>query len=125
MDATGGVGADHVVEAVGRSATLAQSIDLVRPDGTMLWFGLPDSEKPVPISFRNFFRKRLSAWSTYGAQDEPGLASFAAAADMIATGGIDMEPIVSHVLPVDDIQAAFEMAIEPDADDAVKVSVSF
>jgi L-iditol 2-dehydrogenase len=125
LDATGGVGADHVIEAVGRKETLLQTVDLARPDGTMLWFGLPDNEGPVPVNFHDFFRKRLTAWSTYGAQDEPALASFRTAADIIARGEIDVSGIVSHVLPIEDIGPGFELANDPDADNAVKVSLSF
>lgn len=125
LDATGGAGAGHVIEAVGRSETLLQSVDLVRVDGTMLWFGLPDSADPVPINFRDFFRKRLTAWTVYGAQNEPGLASFQAAADLITRGEIDVSGIVSHVKPIEDIGPAFDLANEPDADDAIKVSLSF
>ncbi len=125
MDHTGGRGADHVIEAVGRRETLLQSTDLARPDGTMLWFGLPDSEAPVQLDFNQFFRKRLTAWSTYGAQDEPELASFAAAAEIILRGEIDVSDVVSHILPIEDIGAAFDLANDPAADDAVKVSLSF
>ncbi|MEM9132764.1 MAG: zinc-binding dehydrogenase [Actinomycetota bacterium] len=125
LDHTGGRGADHVVEAVGRRETLLQSVELARPDGTMLWFGLPDSEEPVPIDFRGFFRKRLSAWSAYGAQEEPGLASFQAATDLIVRGEIDVSQVVSHILPVEDIDEAFALANDPGVDDAVKVSLSF
>lgn len=125
MEATGGRGADHVIEAVGRKETLAQSIDLVRQDGTLLWFGLPDSEDPVPVNFRNFFRKRLSAWSVYGAQSEPGRESFRTAADMIIRREIDVADVVSHILPIEQINEAFQLANDPAADEAIKVSLSF
>ncbi|MCP3989132.1 MAG: zinc-binding dehydrogenase [Actinomycetia bacterium] len=125
MDETGGMGADHVVEAVGRRQTLLQSVDLARPDGTMLWFGLPDAQDPVPVNFHDFFRKRLTAWSTYGAQDEPDLASFQVAANIIAGGELDVSGIVSHVLPIEDIGPAFDLANDPATDDAIKVSLSF
>jgi L-iditol 2-dehydrogenase len=125
MDETGGLGADHVVEAVGRNETLLQSVDLARVDGTLLWFGLPDSENPVLVNYHDFFRRRLTAWSVYGAQNEPDLASFRTATDLIARGDIDVSAVVSHVLPIEEIGAAFELANDPDADDAVKVSLSF
>ena len=125
MDETGGAGADHVVEAVGRSQTLLQSVDLARFDGTMLWFGLPDTEDPVPMNYHDFFRKRLTAWSMLGAQNEPDLASFQAAADLIARGELDVAGIVSHVMPIEDIGPAFELANDPASDSAVKVSLSF
>lgn len=118
-------GADFIVEAVGRRETLFQSIDLVRPDGDLLWFGLPDTDDSVQISFAKFFRKRLSASSTYGAQDEGDAVSFQTALDLIAGGQIDVSPLLSHIYPVEEIQTAFQVANDPVPDGALKVSVSF
>ena len=124
-DLTGGRGADHVVEAVGRRETLLAAPSLARVGGTMLWFGLPDSEQPVPFDYRNFFRRKLTGWSTYGAQDEPGLSSFAAAADLIRRGEIDVNPLLTDMFPVEDIDEAFSLAHEPQGRATVKVSVEF
>ncbi|MFN0091560.1 MAG: zinc-binding dehydrogenase [Acidimicrobiales bacterium] len=123
-DLTGGQGADYVVEAVGRKETLAQSIELCRADGELFWFGLPDSKAPAPISFQQFFRKRLTAHTTYGAQGEGGLASFRAALGFIERGEIDVSPLLSHVLPIERIDEAFELAHHA-GDGALKVSLSF
>jgi L-iditol 2-dehydrogenase len=123
-DLTKGRGADYVIEAVGRRDTLAQSIDLAAVDSPLLWFGLPDTDQAVPINFNKFFRKRLRTGSTYGAQGEPGLTSFRVAAAMIARGEIDVSPLLTHVLPIEDVERAFELAMSRD-EGAVKVSVSF
>ena len=120
-----GEGPDYVVEAVGRRETLFQSIDLVRPDGDLLWFGLPDTDDSVQISFAKFFRKRLTASSTYGAQDEGDAVSFQAALDLISGGHIDVAPLLSHVYPIEEIQTAFDVANDPVPAGALKVSVSF
>ena len=124
LDLTGGQGADYVVEAVGRRQTLLQSVSLVRPDGGLFWFGLPDSNEPVPIDFRLFFRKRLRAHSTYGAQGEPGFVSFRMALEHIRRGDIDVTPLLSHVLPIEDVERAFVLADSRD-ENALKVSVAF
>ena len=124
LDHTAGEGADFVVEAVGRKETLLQSISLCRTGGSLYWFGLPDTNDPVPIDFRLFFRRKLSAFSTYGAQVEPGLASFRAAVEHIRRGEIDVRPLLTHVLPVEEIAHAFELA-DHAADGALKVSISF
>ena len=79
---------------------------------------------PVEVSFQKFFRKRLTAQTVYGAQHEPGLVSFRVALDMIARGDIDVSPLLSHILPVEDVERAFELAHTRD-DGAIKVSVSF
>lgn len=124
MDLTGGEGADFVVEAVGRRETLLQSIGLCRTGGQLCWFGLPDTDDPVPIDFRLFFRRKLTAFCTYGAQVEPGLVSFRVALEHIRRGEIDVRPLLSHVVPVEEIDRAFQLA-DTGADGALKVSVSF
>jgi L-iditol 2-dehydrogenase len=120
-----GPGPDYVVEAVGRRETLYQSIELVRPGGDLLWFGLPDTDDSVPISFARFFRKKLTASSTYGAQDEGDAVSFQAALNLIAGGHIDVAPLLSHIYPIEEINAAFAVANDPVPSGALKVSVSF
>jgi L-iditol 2-dehydrogenase len=124
MDLTGGEGADLVVEAVGRRETLLQSIGLARTGGALFWFGLPDTDDPVPIDFRLFFRRKLTAFSTYGAQGEPGLVSFRRALGHIRDGDIDVRPLLSHVVPVEEIDRAFRLA-DTCEDGVLKVSVSF
>lgn len=118
-------GPDYVVEAVGRRETLYQSIELVRPGGDLMWFGLPDTDDSVPISFAQFFRKRLTASSTFGAQDEGDAVSFQTALDLISGRHIDVSPLLSHVYPIEEIGTAFDVANEPIAEGALKVSVTF
>ncbi len=122
LDLTGGVGADYVIEAVGRRNTLLQSVSLVRADGGLFWFGLPDTNDSVPIDFRMFFRKRLRAHSTYGAQVEPGLASFRHAIEIIRKAEIDVTPLLSHVLSIEQVDRAFALADSRD-EGALKVSL--
>jgi L-iditol 2-dehydrogenase len=85
---------------------------------------LPDTRQDVPISFSQFFRKQLTASTAVGAQEEPGLVSFRAALALICSGAIDVSPLVSHVLPIEKITDAFQLAHSRD-DGALKVSVSF
>lgn len=120
-----GDGADYVIEAVGRKEVLAQTIELVRPSGDLMWFGLPDTDDDVSINYGRFFRKKLTAWSTYGAQSEADSVSFAAALDAIATGQINVKALLSHVYPIDEIDTAIAVANEPIAEGALKVSLSF
>jgi L-iditol 2-dehydrogenase len=124
MDLTAGEGADFVVEAVGRRETLLQSVGLCRTGGQLFWFGLPDTDDPVSIDFRLFFRRKLTAFSTFGAQTEPGLVSFRLALEFIRRGDIDVRPLLTHVLPVEDIDRAFRLA-DTREDGALKVTVSF
>jgi threonine dehydrogenase-like Zn-dependent dehydrogenase len=120
-----GAGPDYVIEAVGRRETLFQSIELAKPGGDLMWFGLPDTDDSVPISFAQFFRKRLAASCTYGAQDEGDAVSFQKALDLIADRQIDVSPLLSHIYPIEAIDTAFAVANDPVPEGALKVSITF
>ena len=124
LEATGGQGAGLVVEAVGSRATFPLSLELAAPGATLIWFGLPEGEGDYPLSFRDFFRKRLTAYSVFNAQGEPGLESFRYAVRLIADGAIDVGPLLSHQLPIEEVGAAFRIAHDR-ADGALKVSIKF
>ena len=79
----------------------------------------------MPISFAKFFRKKLTASSTYGAQDEGDAVSFRTALDLIAGGHLDVSPLLSHVYPIEQIDTAFAVANDPVPAGALKVSVTF
>ena len=123
-DLTGGQGADVVIEAVGSAPTLSQAFDIVRPGGTLVLFGLPETDGPVPFRFDAFFRKRCTAYTCHGSQDEPGLVAVKQAVEWISTGQIDVSPIVTHFLPASRAQEAFDLAAGP-ADGVVKVTLTF
>ena len=124
MDATGGMGADIVVEAVGKAETLSATFDLVRDEGLVMLFGLPETDAGVPFPYGTFFRKRVRAFSTFGSQDEPGQPCYVEALNWIARGEIDPGPIVSHILPIEQVGRALELA-DTREDGVIKVSLSF
>lgn len=124
MAHTGGLGADYLVEAVGSSASLLESVSLAREGAGMLMFGLPDTLHPVDINFHDFFRKKLLMSATFGAQGEEGRVSFRMALDLIASKQIDVSPLLSHVFPIEQINEAMRTAHER-SDNALKVSLTF
>ena len=124
LDLTAGEGADLVVEAVGSVETLNQSLQLARPLGRVAVFGLPPTMERVPFDWDTFFRKRLDIHAVFGAQDEPGLPAFQLAVDYITRGEIDMTPFVTHRLPIERVQEAFDLAHSKE-DGVLKVSLTF
>jgi L-iditol 2-dehydrogenase len=122
LDLTG-EGADLVVEAIGTKETHGQAMDLVRPDGQIVWFGVPQSAESIPFDFDTFFRKRIAAYSPLGAQDELELSSFRQALKWINEGSIDMTEVVTHSFPLSRIDEAFNAARERE-DGAVKIVVT-
>jgi L-iditol 2-dehydrogenase len=124
MAATGDRGAGVVVEAVGSREAFPLSLELAEPGATIVWFGLPEDGDDYPFSFQDFFRRRLTAHTKFGAQGEPGLESFRYAVRMIADGAIDVAPLLSHMLPIEQVGEAFRIAHDR-SDNALKVSIKF
>jgi L-iditol 2-dehydrogenase len=124
MEATDGQGAAVVVEAVGSRDTFPLSLELAARGATLVWFGLPDGADDYPFSFGDFFRRGLTAYSNFGAQGEPGLESFRYAVRLIADGAIDVAPLLSHMLPIEQVDEAFRIAHDR-TDNALKVSIKF
>ena len=123
-DLTDGIGADLVIEAVGSTPTLSQAFHLVRDEGQVVLFGLPESEDPGPFDYSQMFKSRADVFTVLGSQDEPGLISYAEASDLISSGAINVEPIISHRINIDEIDRAFDIAGER-TDGAVKVGITF
>jgi L-iditol 2-dehydrogenase len=124
LEATAGQGAGVVVEAVGSRETFPLSLELAATGGTIVWFGLPEGADDYPFSFHQFFRRRLTAHCVFGAQGEPGLESFRYAVRLIHDGAIDVSPLLSHMLPIEDVGDAFRIAHDR-TDNALKVSIKF
>jgi len=123
-DLTGGAGADLVIEAVGSTSTLSQAFHLVRNEGRVVLFGLPESEEPVPFDYSQMFKSRADVFTVLGSQDEPGLTSYSEAARQISSGEIDVQPIISHQVNIGEIDRAFAVANER-VDGAVKIGITF
>jgi len=112
MDHTGGQGVHYLVEAVGSSEALAESIGLIRVGGDGLYFGQPDTTELVPFNFHDFQRRQLTINATRGTQQEQDLVSFKQALHLILTRQIDVSPLISHVFPLDQIEEAMAHATE-------------
>ncbi len=123
---TGGQLPHMVVEAVGLEATFHRAADLVRRGGTILYFGVPNKEEGrgvMSLNFLKMFSNEARIVTTVGPNPH---ADYAAALQWITEGRIDVRPMISHVLPHEEIQQAFEMVFEdPAASESLKVLLHF
>ena len=97
---------------------------MVKDEGLCVLFGLPESNDPVPFDYTEMFKKRANAYSILGAQEERGLRTFRRALSWIVEGEIDMAPIVTHLMPIEQVEEAFELS-ESRGDGVVKVALTF
>jgi L-iditol 2-dehydrogenase len=107
-DITQGQLADIVVEASGELEAINLAVDLVKTDGHILQFGVPRSQV-VPYNYRQLFSKRLSLKTMVYATREPGHTSTLMALDLIASGSIDVAPILTHRFPFERVLEAYEL----------------
>ncbi|MDP6375174.1 MAG: alcohol dehydrogenase catalytic domain-containing protein [Pseudomonadales bacterium] len=118
---TGGGGADMVVETVGGHApTLGQAMDIVRNCGKMVVLGLWDELVPVD-SWKAILKDITMYWSlTHGMMDKR--SDYELCLEWMASRKVPAQDLVTHVLPLDDIQAAFELSADK-SQGVVKVCV--
>jgi threonine dehydrogenase-like Zn-dependent dehydrogenase len=103
---------DIVVEAVGHQArTLEDAVEAVAHGGTVLAFGVPD-DTHYAFPFARFFRKNATL---VGGVTLDRRRSLEAARDYLAEHRAFLDAYITHVVPVADAQAAFDLAARPTA----------
>lgn len=111
-----------VVEAVGHQMeTVGLCMQLARRLGTVLCFGVPDYEHYQNFPYSEFFRKNLKMMASVGADVVP---NFSLARDLIAQGRVDVSPLVTHILPFEEIQKGYELFVDR-KDGAIKVVIDY
>ncbi len=93
--ATDGRGADVVFEAVGITATVAQSLAAVRTSGNVTWIG--NSAPIVELPMQDMVTRELTLRGSYAFAGE-----FEEAIDLLATGQVDVAPLIELTAPLDD-----------------------
>jgi 2-desacetyl-2-hydroxyethyl bacteriochlorophyllide A dehydrogenase len=103
-DATGGRGADVVIETTGVLASVASGIHMARPGGRLLLFGIITA-KDGALPFYDLYYKELSLVGARVAKSE----DYPAAIALVERGDVKLEPLVSNVMPLMDLKAAVGM----------------
>ena len=119
---TGGSMADVVIEAIGHAELdLNTAIDIAKFEGAVMAFGVVDYETVDRFPLGTAFKKNLTLKNTVGAKDG---GHFLEAARMIHEGEVDLSPLLTHRLPFDQAQRAYELFVDRD-DGAIKVIIDF
>ncbi len=101
---TSGLGPDLVVEAVGTEATLGQAIDLAGIGGEVLVFGtITGGGEGLP--YYQLYYKELTLHNPRAAL----IGDYVDGVKLAAAGSLQLEPLVTHLLDVEEAEAAFDM----------------
>jgi 2-desacetyl-2-hydroxyethyl bacteriochlorophyllide A dehydrogenase len=95
---------DIVIDATGAIPVMNRSIDYVRMGGTVLLFGVPPSGKNIEVEGFKIFRKGLTVLSSF-----TSVRNSFQAVDLLQSGQIRVEPLISHHLPLQDLPHALEL----------------
>lgn len=113
-EVVGKSGADIVIEAVGAEETMEQSLEVVRPGGHVIWFGVASPELEIPIKPFEVYRKELTIQGSfvnpYTTQD---------AIDLLAENKVKVEDLVTHRFGLEQ----FDRAIEVYSDDDSRIKI--
>lgn len=114
-EATGGLGADVVIECTGHPSALADAIEMARLGGTLLLFGIISATQ-ASLPFYQLYYKELNIVNTRAAKGE----DYPASIDLVARGILKLKPLVTHVVPLRDLEKAIGM-LESDEDQRMKI----
>jgi 2-desacetyl-2-hydroxyethyl bacteriochlorophyllide A dehydrogenase len=122
LDLTGGEGADVVFETVGGDApTLEQAVQMARRGGTVCSLGIFTT--PPVLDERTAYRKELTITWSNSYSTWQGISEYQIALDLLASGRVRAEPLITHHYPLDRIGEAFAAAADKRASGAIKVLV--
>ena len=112
MEASGGVGADLVVEAAGFDATRALCVECVRKWGRIGFFGYPEHPGLVPFPFERAYRKAAQINHIIDTSLEEDLRSYREALSAIADGTVDVGYCLREVFTLEQTPTALQFARE-------------
>jgi S-(hydroxymethyl)mycothiol dehydrogenase len=104
---TGGAGVDFSYEAVGRAEAVEQAIRMLGHAGTATLIGVPKPEQRVSLDLeRELFDKRATIRVSYGGDHLPA-EDIPRYAELALEGKLDLGRMVTRVVELEDVEAAF------------------
>lgn len=102
---TQGQGADVVIEAVGYNATFQQAIAITKTGGCVTAVG--NLEKTANFDLQELVSRELTFTGSYASSGE-----FRQCIDLVASGKINVAPLISEVVPMEMGQKAFDRLLK-------------
>lgn len=122
-EASGGIGADIVVESVGghQAAALHQAVRATRPQGKTVNLG--GVKVPMEIDLLDPLLREISIISVSCYDVIDGVHDYEVAIDLLASGKVPYREIVTHKNSLDDIQDGFAAAYDKNSG-SIKVHIT-
>jgi D-arabinitol dehydrogenase (NADP+) len=95
---------DVVIEATGVIPLMNRSIDFARKGGTILLFGVPPSGRNLELDAFKIFQSELRLLSSY-----TSVRNSHQAIHLLQSGQVKVEALISHRLPLEELEKGLEM----------------
>ena len=104
-EATGGAGADVLLEMSGSEAAIGQGFSALRPGGEAALLGLPG--RPITVNWAdNLVLKGATVRGIYGRKV---WETWHRMRRLLESGAIDLRPLITHRFPLSEFQEAFDV----------------
>jgi L-iditol 2-dehydrogenase len=109
--------ADVVILCTSAMPAVEHAWKCVDRGGTIVFFAVPGPEKTVTLPVNDFWRKEITILTSYYC----GPPDWAEALQLIASGRIVVDDMVTHVLPLGETEKGFRLVL--DGDESIKVVI--
>ncbi len=106
LKATGGKGADSAIEALGTQQTFESALRCIRPGGTLSSLGVYSTDLKIPA---DAFGAGLGDHKINTALCPGGKERMRRLMAVVASGRVDLKPLVTHHYQLDDIAKAYDL----------------
>lgn len=120
MRLTDGRGVDVAIEALGRQETFSGALRVLRPGGTLSSLGVYSSDLTIPLGA---FAAGLGDHRIVTTLCPGGKERMRRLIDVVASGRVDLGPLVTHRFPLERIKDAYEL-FSHQRDGVLKVAIT-
>lgn len=114
---TNGLGADVGIECAGHPAALASAIGAARAGATVVLVGMPPSDT-APVNINDLIVREITLKPIFRYNN-----TFPTGVDLLASGKVDVKPLISKRFELSEVPQAFEYVVE-NRDTCVKAIVN-
>ncbi|MBC3479565.1 NAD(P)-dependent alcohol dehydrogenase [Pseudomonas sp. SWRI59] len=120
MALTDGRGVDVAIEALGTQATFEWALRVLRPGGTLSSLGVYNADLRIPV---DAYAAGLGDYRIVSTLCPGGKERMRRLMAVVASGRVDVSPLVTHRFRLDDIEAAYELFANQ-RDGVMKVAIT-
>ncbi|MDR6712472.1 threonine dehydrogenase-like Zn-dependent dehydrogenase [Pseudomonas hunanensis] len=120
MALTDGRGVDVAIEALGTQTTFEWALRVLRPGGTLSSLGVYSTDLSIPV---DAFAAGLGDYRIVTTLCPGGKERMRRLMSVVASGRVDVSPLVTHRFRLDDIEAAYELFANQ-RDGVMKVAIT-